>query len=207
MSKSATQSYLRFPLDFILGNIGNVRVLRALSLYGGPLGVTQLAREAGMTPQGIRLVLDSLISSGVVEVLGQGRTQLYVQKSEHPWAEPLKALFQAEQGQWTTLLASLRERLQANDQVTGAWLYGSVARGQDKPRSDVDLAVLLKPDADDAGLRDTLEALEQERHVPLSVVYLTEDDLASGATDPQWWNKVLSEGQQLKGRPRTAVAP
>ena len=204
MTKSSTKSYLRYPLDALLGNRGNVRVSRALMLYGAPLSVTQIAQETGMTPQGVRLVLDNLVGHGVVEVMGQGRTQLYSQKRGHPWVAPLRGLFQLEQGLWTDLLKKLRALLEADSQVTAAWLYGSVARREDQPGSDLDLAVLLASKSDDGPVRTALETLENERHTPFSVICLTEEDLIAGNISPEWWRSVLREGQQLKGRSRPA---
>lgn len=65
------QSHLRFPLDGILGNTSDVRVLRALWIHGGALSTTQLANETNMTPQGVRLVLDGLQAYDIIEVLAR----------------------------------------------------------------------------------------------------------------------------------------
>ena len=203
MAKTISQSHLRFPLDGILGNTGNVRVLRALWIYGGALSTTQLANETQMTPQGVRLVLDGLQTYDVIEVLGQGRSQLYQRRTEHPWAGPLHALFWTEREQWDNLLTAVRQALEENDAVVAAWLYGSVARGEDRPRSDVDFAVLLKSAAAESKVRDSFELLEHKLYAKFSVVCVTEAELKAGKVGPHWWGKVLREGMQLKGKPRT----
>lgn len=204
MAQTTLQSHLRFPLDGILGNTGNVRVLRALWTHGGALSTTQLANETRMTPQGVRLVLDGLQAYDVIEVLGQGRSQLYQRRSEHPWAAPLQALFQTERQQWEDLMAAVRQVLDENDAVVAAWLYGSVARGEDRPQSDVDFAVLLKSAAAEATVRDSFGLLEHQLYAKFSVVCITEADIKAGKVGPGWWGNVLREGMQLKGKPRIA---
>ena len=204
MAQTTLQSHLRYPLDGILGNTGNVRVLRALWAHGGALSTTQLASETRMTPQGVRLVLDGLQAHDIIEVLGQGRSQLYQRRSEHPWAAPLQTLFQTERQQWEDLLTAVRQALEENDAVVAAWLYGSVARGEDRPQSDVDFAVLLKTPAAEPTVQNSFELLEHQLYAKFAVVCITEADLKGGKVGPAWWANVLREGLQLKGRPRTA---
>lgn len=203
MAKTLSQSHLRFPLDGILGNTGNVRVLRALWTHGGALSATQLANETRMTPQGVRLVLDALQAYDVIEVLGQDRSQLYQRRTEHPWAGPLQALFWTEREQWDNLLTTVRQALEGNDAVVAAWLYGSVARGEDRPRSDVDFAVLLKSAAAESKVRDAFELIQHKLYARFSVVCVTEAELKAGKVGTDWWGNVLREGMQLKGRPRS----
>lgn len=202
MANPISQSHLRFPLDGILGNKGNVRVLRALWIYGGPLSATQLANETRMTPQGVRLVLDGLQAYDVIEVLGQGRSQLYQRRTEHPWAGPLNALFWTEREQWDNLLTQVRQALEENEGVVAAWLYGSVARSEDLPRSDIDFAVLLKSAAAGAKVRDSFALIEHKLYAKFSVVCVTEAELKSGKVGSEWWRNVLREGMQLKGKTR-----
>lgn len=199
VAKSSPLSHLRFPLDHILGNVGNVRVLRALIAFGGPLSVSRLAADTRLTPQGVRLVLDSLVSHGVVQVLGQGRSQLYLQAPAHPWTPALQELFGAEQHIWTDLLDKVQALLGGLPDVAAAWLYGSVARGDDRPQSDVDVAVLLQPGGDEDRLRSAFESLQEALHVTFSIVAVTQDDLRKGTAAAPWWNNVRADGIQLKG--------
>ena len=178
-------------------------MLRALWIHGGALSTTQLANETNMTPQGVRLVLDGLQAYDIIEVLGQGRSQLYQRRTEHPWAGSLNALFWTEREQWDNLLAAVRQTLEEDDTVVAAWLYGSVARGEDLPRSDIDFAVLLKSDASEPRVRDSFELLGHRLYAKFSVVLVTEAELKGGKVGSAWWGNVLREGIQLKGRART----
>lgn len=143
MRNSSVQSHLRYPLTRLLANGGNIRVLRVMMAYGAPLGATQLARDTGLTPQGVRPVLDALADQGLVSVLGQPRSQLFSVAPEHPFAGALKALFEQERARWGELQQTLRDALRAHKEVRSAWLYGSVARGEDAPHSDIDIALVV----------------------------------------------------------------
>jgi hypothetical protein len=141
MRTSASQSQLRFPLTRLLGNGGSVRVLRALIAYGGPLSVSQLAHECCLSRQGTYQTLNSLVSQRLVRVLGQARSQLFTIDTNHPLSPGLKELFGHEQSRWDELLQVLRDTFQTNKDIHAAWYYGSVARGEDEPHSDLDIAV------------------------------------------------------------------
>jgi predicted nucleotidyltransferase len=195
-------------LTRLLGNGGNVRVLRALSAYAAPLSAAQLARDAGLTPQGVRLVLDELVGQGAVAALGQGRSRLYAIDSAHPLATVLKALFAAEHRRWEGLLARLREGLNAFEQVDAAWLYGSVARGADGPASDVDLALVVHGAAGEAAeaVRERLRPLEDELRVTFSVVALSPADVLERATKDPWWTELERDAKVLKGGTPESVA-
>ena len=208
MRHSAAQGHLRYPLTRLLGHGGNVRVLRALSAYGGPLSAVQLAREAGLTPQGVRHVLDGLVGQGVVSALGQGRSRLYAVETAHPLAPVLKTLFAAERARWEGLLMRVRDSLEAIEPVNAAWLYGSVARGEDGPASDIDLALVVEGVPGEVGeaVRDRLRPLEDELRVTFSVVTLSGADVLERAGKDSWWDELARDAKVLKGGTPEQVA-
>ena len=162
MRVPAIQSHIRYPLTRLFGGGGNIRVLRALVFRGGPLSVAQLARDSGLTPQGVRLVLESLIGQHWVLALGEPRAQLFAIQRGHPLIGELDQLFAAEKARWDEILGSLRSTLEAT--VEAAWYYGSVARGNDDPASDFDVAVVIRGDDVERAvesIRDALQPLEE----------------------------------------------
>jgi predicted nucleotidyltransferase len=82
-----------------------------------------------------------------------------------------------------------------------AWLYGSVARGTDEPRSDLDLALVLATDSVDASrqVRDAMQVLGDRLGVHISPVVLTPTDLVKLPPSDRWWSEVLREAKVLKG--------
>ena len=200
---STVQSHLRFPLTYVLGNESSVRVLRALIAHGGPLSVAQLARESTLSLKGVRLALGSLASQQLVKTLGQPRSQLYTVDPQHPLSPALKELFAREQSRWEGLMQALRDVLQPLPAVEAAWLYGSVARGEDASRSDVDIAIVVADgDADSAAeiVRDALQPVEERYYASCSVVTLSRADVARlAAKGDDWWNSMTEVAKPLKG--------
>lgn len=195
---SGLQSHLRYPLTRLFGSPGNVRVLRALS-DGLPSSATQVASAAGLTPQGARNVLDVLTSQGVVSVQGTARAQLYVLAAVHPFGRAVLELFNSERESWEHLVVGIRDRLKRRAGVQAAWLYGSVARGEDTPASDIDLALLVSSPSVADKVREDLMPIEDELKVHVSVTALTKEDLAALRDDDKWWSDVVRDSRVLKG--------
>lgn len=176
--------------------------LRALTAFGAPLSVAQLAADGGLSTRGTRFVLESLVSQGMVSALGQARSQLYTLAQQHPLAGAVQALFQSERTRWDDLQQALRQALMSWPEVSSAWLYGSVARGEDGPRSDVDILLLMKEDGVDAAhrIRDAVQHLGDTLSLHFSAVLLTPDELAALAKDDPWWIGVVKDAKVLKGQ-------
>lgn len=115
----------------------------------GPLSVAQLARESGLSVRGTRQILDSFVNQQMVKVFGQPRSQVFAVDFQHPLSQGLKDLLSCEHSRWDGFLQTLRSILQPMEDVDAAWYYGSVARGEDEPRSDLDIAIVAgKGDSD-----------------------------------------------------------
>lgn len=195
------QSFLRCPLTWLLASGGHVRVLRALLHHGGAQSATQLAADCGMSAKGVRNTLDALVAQGVVQVLGPANGRLFAPAMQQPLMAALAQLFSTEQQQWPQLQAQLRDGLAAEPLIRSAWLYGSVARGTDAPRSDLDLALVITADSVDASrqVRDAVQALGDRLGVHISPVVLTPSDLAKIPSDDPWWTELSRDAQVLKG--------
>lgn len=197
---SQTQSHLRHPLTALLGSAGNVRVLRALATNRAPQSAPQLAAAAGLTPQGTRGVLDVLARQRLVKAHGSGRAQLYELNTAHPLALSLATLFQHELSRWDALMSAIRDVLARHGAaVSAAWLYGSVARGDDSPASDVDIALVVRSHAVADQVREALMPLEDAQQIRVSLTALTSKELAALPEGDPWWANVVRDGRVLKG--------
>ena len=196
---SQTQSHLRHPLTALLGSAGHVRVLRALAMDRAPRSAPQLAATAGLTSQGTRGVLNVLARQRLVKAHGSGRTQLYGLNTVHPLASSLAALFLDEQRRWDGLMSSIREVLERHSAVSAAWLYGSVARGEDAPDSDVEIALVVRSHAVADQVREALMPLEDAQQIRISLTALTTKELAALPEDDPWWTSLVGERRVLKG--------
>lgn len=201
MRPSSPQGYHRYPLTHILASGGSVRLLRLLAGQGTPLSASQLARDAGMTPVGVRAALAALARQGVVTTFGQAHAQLYALNPAHPMAAPLAALFAQERTYWQSLLADLRDAFARLSSAKAAWLYGSTSRGEDTPSSDLDIAVAVEKDdsATVEEMRDALRAIEDRYQVHISAVALSRESILARSDSDTWWGNVVRDAQVLKG--------
>jgi predicted nucleotidyltransferase len=190
-------------LNALLASEGNVRVLREVLRHGGELGVSEIAARSGLSPQHVRLVLAHLAKSGVVEALGLGRARLYRARLDHPLAKPLEALFRAEDERFVTLRTAIREAAgAARPGPVAVWLYGSVARGDDTPESDLDLAIVAEEgclDAVVAQMRESLRDRAEELSISLSIVGATPADVRRADTGDPWWQGVVRDAIPIVG--------
>lgn len=208
---SHPQSHLRHPLSRILGNEASVRLLRVLATRGLPMSVSQLEMECGLTARGIRLALENLIRAQVVSQLGAARSRLYCMDSRHPLMGAIANLFQEEMQYWDNMLNDIREVLKAQ-QITAAWYYGSVARAEDSPASDFDLAIIVPEDVAVESVTETvrlaLQAIEDRHQVRCSVVGLSDADVLRMSKGPDpFWENMTRDAKVLDGpRPEQYAA-
>jgi predicted nucleotidyltransferase len=122
--------------DVISGARG--AVLATLVQLEIPVTVRTLARHAGVSPQGALRLVNDLARAGLVHVQPAGQSLMVSLNREHLAAEPLAAL--------VSLRARLVERLTGQlaewDDLAGAWLFGSAARGDGDTESDIDLLLV-----------------------------------------------------------------
>lgn len=204
-SPSGQQSHLRYPLTLLFGSPGKVRVLRVLG-DGLSSSTTQIASAAGLTPQGARLVLDVLTAQGVVTVKGSARTQLFELAPVHPYRHAILERLKAESSAWEDVVIRLRDRLNLRPGAKTAWLYGSVARGDDTPASDIDLALLVSSHTVGDNVREDVMPIEDELKVRVSVTALTAQELAALGEGDIWWSDLVRDARVLKGgRPEAAM--
>lgn len=103
------------------------------------------------------------------------------------------------------LTAKLRGVLEAHKGVVVAYLFGSAARGELRPSSDVDVAVLISVaahadsrEATRASLQTSLQAdLQEAAHRPVDLVILNH-------ASPDLVHRVLRDGVLLIERDRSA---
>lgn len=176
------QSAQRTPLNRIFGTAANVRLLRALSLESSPMNRTELGRVAGLEAKGAHLSANRLLAEGVLERVGKGSRQQVQLNPAHPLAAEIRRLFQAEQSLAEGLLEALREAVHEQaPELIGAWIQGSLARGEDRPGEPIQVGLL----AGSRGLggvrhrlRERISRVEQRFDVTVELLGYTKPDLA-----------------------------
>jgi predicted nucleotidyltransferase len=179
-------------------------VLRELFQADIPLAVSALATRTALSTQGVRNTLALLRLGGMVEQLGEGRSRLYRADVSHPLYLPLGSLFHAEAERHETIMEALRTAVGSLVPVPlGAWLYGTVARGEDAPDEDLEVA-LVAPDEDVetpvARLREVLGPIQDVQRVWISVIGLSPSDVRRLSAGDRWWKKATRPHMTLFGK-------
>lgn len=213
MARSAAQSVQRYPLTLMLGTEANVRLLREISRHGGQVSAPDLVARTGLAKTSVWAGLASLDEVGIVAVAGTGRARLYSIRVDHPLRPALDGLFEAEERRFDAVLESVRVAARGcGPGVVAVWLYGSVARGEDRPGSDLDIAVVAVDGRVAAivdAFRDALHPAGEALGFMPSVVELGIADAArlAGERDP-WWVGVVRDAVVLFGpRPDEVTRP
>jgi DNA-binding transcriptional ArsR family regulator len=201
---NAPESFLRHPTSTLLATPGSVRVLRELLDSEHPLAVRALADRTRLSAQGVRNSLDALRRGGIVEQLGEGRSRLFRPDVGHPLYLALGSLFHAEAERFTTVMEALRTAMEnLVPEPMGAWIYGSVARGEDVADADLELAVVTADgdvDTPIGRLREVLGPIQDLQRVWISVVGLSPQDVRRLAAGDRWWKKATDPHLTVFGR-------
>jgi predicted nucleotidyltransferase len=161
-------------------------LLQALARLEQPVTRRKLAAVAGVAPGNASAVIEDLVRSGLVSETIAGRSSMVVLNRSHLAAGPVLALA----GLRGELIRRLRERLAAWPDLDGAWLFGSVARGDADNDSDVDLLIV----ADDLQSPELHERLSR---LQVDVRSWTGNDLQLVEHSRASWRKLVRDKNPL----------
>jgi len=146
------------PFDHILGTVASMRILRELSLHGAEMPMSLIVDRTGLSYPGTQQAMVRLLESGVVEMLGSGRSVLYRINKANILNEGLQNLFLLEQERVNLVLQQVCEfAADRSPQPVAVWLYGSVARREDSAGSDVDFMLIIK---EEDSIQDVAESFQ-----------------------------------------------
>ncbi|MBI3297675.1 MAG: nucleotidyltransferase domain-containing protein [Elusimicrobia bacterium] len=193
-------SYLKRPLNWVLAVSSHVAVLRVLKDSPHGMSGRAIAREAGFTHQAVREAIAKLEEMRIVQRLGSGKVQLIRLNRDHAVVrDVILPMFRAEQQAMAKLRDSIRQEFAGK--ARAATIFGSVARGEEEPASDLDL-LLVAPSGGKGKLSDLASELGQralsEYGVRLAPIVLTVPELKERAkrSEPLLAN-IIAEGFDL----------
>jgi predicted nucleotidyltransferase len=130
-------------LDDVLGRRSSVRLLRFLVRSGGEHSGRDLARLVGLDHKTCHDALRELAEQGVVSARRIATATAYSLKQDHPLVQGiLRPAFENEE---TLIERYVREAQKLSGvPVESMIVFGSVARQEEVPRSDVDILVIVK---------------------------------------------------------------
>lgn len=147
----------------LFGNQTTVRVLRTLiqrpsrSFTG-----RELAIESGTPPTRTIEALQRLEDQGVVSSRPAGRATLWTVTLTHALYEGVRAWFDFERGLEEAVLTQIRDAVASCPSIQRAVLFGSVARGDERPSSDIDLLIIVDREANKAEASAALATLADD---------------------------------------------
>lgn len=117
------QSFLRYPLNDLLGTAAHVRLLRVLAdEVVGPISAAEAAERTGLTETGARRALGRLTKTGFVVRIGGGRSHQFALKDDDSLNESLTGLFRTERTRYEQLIEEIRKALGVLTEIRVAWL-------------------------------------------------------------------------------------
>ena len=191
-------------LDEIFGRRSKVRLLRALIPLEQPVSGREAARRAGLSHRAI-VSLDDLSALGLIKRRETAGQHLYSFNGEHALAPAVAELFEADNKRTLAILDRIRQ-LAVDEGAAYAGVFGSSARGEADPQSDLDLIVLVDTaqagEAAYAALVEGSEALREEFGVRLSPVVLTLDQARRQKREQStFMRSVVRDARRVHGPP------
>ncbi len=144
-------------LDLLFGTYRQRALAQLLLHPESSYHVRELARLTGTTPGTLHKELSRLAGVGLLRREKQGNQVRYQANRECPVFTELASLFRKTSGLVDVLAEALRQLHPAPDL---ALVFGSLARGEENARSDVDLLLIA-----DCGFGDTIKALHPAQAV------------------------------------------
>ena len=170
----------RRPLDRVFSAPSHVAILRALLDSAEGMSGRQLARSAEVNHQTCALALARLEEIGVVRRQGSGQSQLFRLNRHNVLVRDLLVpLFRGERDAFRALLARLGALV--SGRCSRAMIFGSVARGEERRESDLDLLLIVNGAAGGTVARAAAEegrrAMWEEWGVRVNAIVLTVREL------------------------------
>lgn len=157
-------------IDNILGNKVLMRILRFLYLSPNRyFSFLELEKFVGAGREGIKLALRKLEYYGMVYVEKKGGKRyklrldnFLVEKLEELFAYE-KKFFQGIDPKKMNVIANFEnDCIKKLEGLKGIWLFGSVAKGKAKEKSDIDLFILVEKVRNKTLLKTTLEEIKEK---------------------------------------------
>jgi predicted nucleotidyltransferase len=165
-------------------------------LFGKPdksFYMTEIFRAAQMGRGTVRRELDRLEAAGLVQVSQAGNQRHYQANPESPIYDELLSIVRKTFG----VADVIRDALQAvDDQFDAAFVYGSVAKGEDTATSDIDLMV-VSGELAYADLMAALEPAETQLARPVNPTIYTPEQISAKLRDDNVFVKRVMEQPKL----------
>ncbi len=181
-------------IDNIVGNKVLIRIIRFLYLSPNRyFSFLEIERFVGAGRAGMLLALKKLEYYGLVYVEKKGGKR-YKLKLESPIVEQLKGLleyekrfFQGIDPKKLTVIANVEnDGIKQLEGLKGIWLFGSVAKGKAKEKSDIDLFMVVEKGGNTPTIKAKLEKIKEkyEHKYTIQTIIMDEEEFTKRKKDP-----------------------
>ena len=166
-------------LEVLLGSRVKVKILRTLCRHRGKeFTIRELADFLNVSHTGVRKALSDLYKMNAVRIRVIGKSHAVTVNTESYAAGLVDKMFKIEGETLSELVKLVAEKL-GDPSITSALIFGSVARGEEEPLSDVDLFILTEDKEKAEGAVSELQREVSNRFGnAISPYILSEEDLA-----------------------------
>jgi predicted nucleotidyltransferase len=158
-------------LTKLFGSEARVKVLSLFMLNAGSeYYLREIAQRTGLAVRSVQRAVEDLCEIQILEREKRGNSIYFRLNGENPIVADLKGVFLKTVG----LGDLLRDALSENAQIDAAFIYGSIAKGEETATSDIDLALIgeIPP----SELSDLLSDLEERTGREINVTAFTREE-------------------------------
>lgn len=165
-------------LDDVLGNKLKLRIMRLFCTTGGEYTGREIARLTGYSQTYALRALSDLEANGLLFRRDVAKAHLYSLNEEHMLVGELSKLFDLERSALEKVAQHIKEEL--GEDLDSIIVFGSVARGEERPNSDIDMVLTLKDGSRtvvESKIGSVSNASVAASGSPISPVLITETEL------------------------------
>ena len=130
-------------LETLLGSKTKIKILRTLRRHKGKeFTIRELSDFIDTSHTGVRKALQDLYEMNAVTLKAAGRSHTVSFNEESHLTPILTTLFNYEEETIQELQKDIKKHLCPQPIIESVKIFGSVARGQEEPRSDIDLLII-----------------------------------------------------------------
>lgn len=130
-------------LENLLGSKTKIKILRTLHRHKGKeFTIRELSEFIDISHTGVRKALQDLYEMNAVTLNAVGRSHIIYLNQESHLTPLLSYLFDYEENTIQELQKDIKKHLCPHPAIESVKIFGSVATGLEKPRSDIDLSII-----------------------------------------------------------------
>ncbi len=166
-------------LNAVFSAQSNMKIMRAMINYSQGITGREVSRITGLSPRACLNSLSSLESLGIIKRLRGGRDHSFQLNTKHfLYSEVLSPLIIAEKKFQDAIKKDITYKLKGK--CKSIYVFGSVARKEDSPNSDLDICVVMNNKKEQHILENEITELSKEVFqkygIALSPFFITAND-------------------------------